>query len=72
MSWQPIETAPKSDAILLWRNNKCDIGYYIEDNYARKPKPYWFSYYHHYVTSMRQHVPTHWQPLPSGPGEDAS
>jgi hypothetical protein len=47
MTWQPIETAPKDQLIMLWRPefHGCDIGRSDKDQYAKKPSPYWRSYF---------------------------
>lgn len=73
MTWQPIETAPKDQVVLLWRPNayglaKCDIGNWDDDKYAKRPKPYWRSFLGCVrVSQMRNWYPTHWQPLPQLP-----
>lgn len=73
MTWQPIETAPKDQLIMLWRPDayewaRCDIGVLDADIYAKNPKPYWRSRLYDVLKSeMRNWRPTHWQPLPQPP-----
>lgn len=74
MTWQPIHTAPtKRTPILLYRPTALpwgvvDIGYWDDDKYAKKPRPYWFSMIGiMYKTQARDWEPTHWQPLPDHP-----
>ena len=63
--WQPIETAPKDQRILLFRAGRIVCGQWDDDCYAQKPKPYW----RHDLeaifgrTDARKVSPTHWQPL---------
>lgn len=72
MTWQPIETAPKDQLIMLWRPDaywwaKRDIAIWCKDNLARKPKPYWQSLLIQGKVMQRYWYPTHWQPLPQPP-----
>lgn len=69
-SWRPIETAPKGaegdiwsrPVIRLWDGRRERHGYWDDDRFAKKPKPYW-----HYSDSIRamdsRRAPTHWMPL---------
>lgn len=65
MSWQPIETAPKgSDAVLLWM-----------PTYYRGKGGHEVGVWHPRIeqfvslSAVPLRHPTHWMPLPSGPGE---
>ena len=45
------------------------IGYWEDDRYSAKPRPYWTNVFE-YVEgkrSARQNQPTHWMPLPEAP-----
>jgi hypothetical protein len=73
--WQPIETAPKDQIIILYRPNapwpaiKVAPGKYNNDEYAKKPKPFWEIWLCIWngKTVSRNYEPTHWQPLPEPP-----
>lgn len=82
MTWQPIETAPKpysGEPILLYRptwkgcvnSDGIDIAYiayWDVERGAFKPRPFWHSLLNYARKSdMRNHPPTHWQPLPAPP-----
>lgn len=78
MQWQPIETAPKDERILLYRPTagfpwaRVVIGRFDSDRYAKRPRPYW-PHELEWVTGKtegRAANPTHWMPLP-GPPSDA-
>ena len=77
--WQPIETAPKDERIILFRPDSYDwaqiiIGKFDDDKYAKKPRPYW-SHERQKVTGIqeaREHQPTHWKPLPVKPDQGES
>jgi hypothetical protein len=73
--WQPIESAPKDQIILLYRPSapwpevQVAPGQYKKDEYAKKPKPYWqiWLFILNGKTESRNYEPTHWQPLPKPP-----
>lgn len=67
--WQPIETAPKDQRILLFRSGHVVCGRWNDDRYARTPRPYWthdnertFG-----VVDARKSPPQFWMPLPPPP-----
>jgi hypothetical protein len=74
-NWQPIETAPKDQIVLLYRPTapfpaiQVAPGKYDSDQYARKPRPYWSIWLCVWngKTESRTYHPTHWQPLPAPP-----
>lgn len=82
MTWQPIKTAPKpyyGELILLYRptwkgrvnKSGIDIAYWDEERDAFKPRPFWRSrLIYPRKSEMRNHLPTHWQPLPAPPNVD--
>ena len=77
MTQQPIETAPKgTDAI----GDRINIllffppwgwirGYWENEQYAKKPAPYWRCDQAHLwgLRRVRSNQPTHWMPLPPPP-----
>lgn len=73
--WQPIETAPKDNRILLgwvvgiFTGINCVIGRWNNDSYAKKPRPYWTHDLERLTTvyGTRSNQPTHWMPLPEPP-----
>ena len=71
--WLPIESAPKDQYILLfpsrWYNVPCEVGKFDNDEYAKKPRPYWRRFGSHRVTDDRATQPTYWRPLPKPPAE---
>lgn len=70
MEWQPIETAPKDEKILLARAGQwVDIGEWEDDRHAKKPRPYWTANREWWAgkMAMREQQPTHWMPLPPPP-----
>jgi hypothetical protein len=74
IDWKPIETAPTDGTrIVLWRPERGVVcpGYYCDDSYSKKPKPYWSDQGVNLfgVRSMREDRPTHWAPIPQGPVE---
>jgi hypothetical protein len=68
--WLPIETAPKDGSAILvfpgvWSGIPCGIAGWDEDQYAKKPRPYWRRIDVLGRTSLsRDNPPTHWMPLP--------
>lgn len=70
VAWRPIETALKDgENVLLWDEGykKITIGYWNDDRYAAKPKPYWSYSGFHDVARARSNPPKWWQPLPAPP-----
>lgn len=69
--WQPIETAPKNVAILVYPSTWGDMiaspAKWDDDKYNRKPKPYWSRRDSRRVSESRDNPPTHWMPLPEPP-----
>lgn len=75
MGWQPIETAPKDRAVLVypatWSEYTASIARWNMDQYAKNPHPYWRRYDDlGKVTISRERTPTHWMPLPAPPLTD--
>ena len=76
MEWQPIETAPKDGTAVLvypptWRERTASVAVWDNDEYARKPRPYWRRDDDMgKVTYSRERPPTHWMPLPTPPLPD--
>jgi len=76
MNWQPIETAPKDNVVMLYRPtspyewHKVAPGKYNDNKFGHKPRPYWESWFRvNSVTDDRNSPPTHWLPLPEPPKE---
>lgn len=73
MTWQPIETAPKDKAVLLYRPTALAwavvaVGKWTSQQYNTRPRPYWEMWMHiGSVAEARMWVPTHWMPLPEPP-----
>ncbi len=64
--WQPIETAPKDEYIIVWPPTFTGVvscAKWNEDEYAKRPQPYWErSDDMGRVTLSRETPPTHWMP----------
>lgn len=76
MDWQPIETAPADQRVLLYRPTaiywaQVITGRFNEDKYAAHPKPYWKHDLEHLEGKRctKANQPTHWMPLPLPPTE---
>ena len=78
--WQPMDTAPKegsgqfgvSAQFLAVRkgSNRVVIGWWDDDRYSKKPRPYWAGTDHsNGVAYMRNRPFRMWQPLPEVPVE---
>jgi hypothetical protein len=70
--WQPIETAPKDQDVLLYCKARGVVRGRWEDCYfARKPRPYWTNDREALfgVSGTRNDQPTHWMPLPPAPNQ---
>ena len=73
MEWQPIDTAPKGFAILLYRPtahpwSRIAVGQWNEDRFAKHPRPFW-EMLSRIVSRLeeRKWRPTHWMLLPDPP-----
>ena len=72
-AWRPIETAPKDGTAVLvyppiWGGRTCSTAKYNEDQYSKKPRPYWDrDDAMGKVTYCRDTPPTHWMPQPATP-----
>lgn len=73
--WQPIETAPQNQRILLWlpaidgaRPALAVFGKWCADQYNLRPRPYWDWEGGPGLTYIRARQPTHWRTdLTEGP-----
>jgi len=66
--WQRIETAPKTrQRIILWSGGHSDFGWWDDQKYHEKPKPFWKTQSSHGVYWDRENQPTHWMPEPPEP-----
>ena len=65
--WQPIETAPKDGTyIIVWPptfNGVTSCAHWDSDQYAKKPRPYWYRFDAVSITASRCNPPTHWSPV---------
>ena len=72
--WQPIETAPKDDTMLLLWSMGIHLGSWrVDDGYSGDEEPSWFdNSYDSFTTgySASPLNPTHWMPLPEPPKEN--
>ncbi len=59
MNWQPIETAPTEEEIIVWGE---DHGFYIA--YLNDGQPETGAYH---LFDCQKRIATHWQPLPKPP-----
>ena|SRR5579872_1661857 len=57
--WQPIETAPIDEEVLVFDGDEILIAYKNDDGY-------WI---HSYTPSTERLLPSHWMPLPEPPEE---
>ncbi len=70
MEWQPIETAPKNQDVLLFCPLRGIVrGVWNWDRYAHNPRPYWSNDRERMLGTRetRADQPTHWMPLPKVP-----
>ena len=70
MTWQPIETAPKDGGYILigWDySTHIGIARWDDDQFNRKPRPFWRITGSLSVTRDRANQLTHWMPLPEPP-----
>lgn len=73
MIWQPIETAPRDGTdVLLWcPRGGVTVGRWDEQEYHRRPVPYWRTQHWFERVSMdRSDQPTHWATLPTAPAPE--
>ena len=63
MKWQPIETAPKTEGVLLCDHHGCYVGRWITDSLIHK-RDCWMI---HGGSTVN---PTHWMPLPPLPNAE--
>lgn len=66
MTWQPIETAPKGESILLLMDGEVFSGYYADGGYWAFP---YADYHGCGCCGDFRDYPTHWMPLPELPTE---
>lgn len=64
-NWQPIETAPKDQRILVVMHGDVRIAEYDRQEYHNKPAPYFRSEGPFGVYRDRASQPTKWMPLPT-------
>jgi hypothetical protein len=57
--WQSIETAPKDSRIRVWAGGYEHHARWNDDQYAKKPRPYW-DVEGWRTTQSRARQPTHW------------
>jgi hypothetical protein len=67
--WQPIDIAPKDSTIIVCMNDYVVTAKWNDDQYAKKPRPYFHCECMHYMGKnwQRDNQPTHWMPLPPPP-----
>lgn len=69
--WMDIETAPKDGTVILVYPGTWDYSAspakWNEDQYAKKPRPFWDRSDAITVGWNRGRVPTHWIPMPEPP-----
>lgn len=75
MEWQPIETAPKDEELIVLGNrNGVWVGKYIpiyESGYKpENPFLSWLLNHKHMLKKCT--IPTHWMPLPHAPTKEQS
>lgn len=77
--WSPIDTAPKDGGEILlfypagaFQRELIEKGWWCDDRYAAKPKPYWTHSSERMwgIKRCRDNPPTHWMPLPLSPRSD--
>jgi hypothetical protein len=74
MTWQPIDTAPKDQRVLLYYPQQIFgvvCGSWQTEEYVRKPRPHWRNDSSHLlgIHATRQIQPTHWMALPNAPAQ---
>ena len=76
--WRTIDdSAPKDEMLIIYRPDRIGgggrvcVGKFDPDTYARRPRPFWRSYFGGLgVQYNRDNPPTHWQPMPRPPQEN--
>lgn len=73
IDWQPIETAPKDRPITVWPptwSGYVTCAIWCENRYGRGRAcgSYWRRFDAWTITQSRDCPPTHWAPIPEGPG----
>ena len=76
LTWQPIDTAPKDQRVLLYYPQRFPgvvCGVWQDEEYARKPQPHWTNdrSHIHGVYASRRIQPTHWMALPDAPAHNS-
>lgn len=67
--WQPIETAPRNEYILVWpssSNGTASCAKWDTDSFSKRPRPYWRRL-DAGLQESRLNPPTHWMPIPDPP-----
>ena len=59
--WQPIETAPREQAVLVCEPRRVGAGSYLLVARSRDGKSWWS------IPGVYNCYPTHWMPLPDPP-----
>ena len=75
MEWQPIETAPKDDLVLLYDNGAMRVGFWENGQWTQPAIPALRDEYGDYIPPTKGRLvlcdclyqPTHWMPLPEPP-----
>lgn len=68
--WQPIETAPKDGTRILVINDRgIFVASWSEEGPDNCLDDFWHVTNGKYWMDLRGMLPTHWMPLPSGPGD---
>lgn len=66
--WRPIATAPKDGSrIMVIVRGRVQFARWEPQSTNAKPRPFWMHSLHMGERYNREHVPTHWQPLPQPP-----
>lgn len=67
LDWQPIESAPLDEKVILYWPNLFDgpyvtAGMWCKDGYAKHPRPFWGCDGEAWIgrTLLRANPPTHW------------
>lgn len=67
ITWQPIESAPRTRRLRLWMRHGEKHGRWNNDPYAVKAaRPYW-DYDGERISYSRANPPTHWMDVSDGP-----
>ena len=71
-AWQPIEAAPKDDAVIVFTPGGTVGEAWYDDEDPDEAGWYWANTHWTDVASARPIFPTHWHPLPPPPVEQAT